>query len=174
MRPSAAEPPARESIRALNRSNVTRAMPHPDPPLVILSGGRRLTRAPAGTHRPTIQLRVTRRNDMAAQSDSSSDPTRTQALGGSAAGAHAAPAAADRTVPVRSAGSDAPTSSQPTSTQRTSTHPTSSDAPGDTTTIPATAGRAAAPAVTSTDTDRDRGRGRGAPRAERQQVVAAQ
>jgi hypothetical protein len=104
---------------------------------------------------------------MAAPSDSSSDPIRTQSLGSSAAGAHAAsdrtdtaaadrPATPDRTVAidrVDQGGSNETTTAQPV-VDRTPTTPVAPPP-------------AAAPA-------REPEPGRGAPRIERQHVMAAQ
>jgi membrane protease YdiL (CAAX protease family) len=90
-----------------------------------------------------------RRNDMAAHSDSSSDPTPTQSLGSSAAGAHAAtgvPAATPDYTPV----------------DRTPTTPAS--------TLPPAGPVSTGTTDVTADTDRHRGMARG----ERQQVVAAQ
>jgi hypothetical protein len=123
---------------------------------------------------------------MAAHSDSSSDSDPTQVIGRPQGGAHAASAGpavptaspSDRTVPVTGrtvstapvsdrtppAGSEDTTTVHPT-VDRTTTIPTS--------TVPAGAGAGATGPV-DTHHDADRGRGRGAPRAERQQIVAAQ
>jgi hypothetical protein len=96
---------------------------------------------------------------MAAHDDRSSDGP-TQALGTTAAGAHAAPA------PSVGAGSDDTTTVQPTvrpAAERTPTTPAHS--------VPAAPAATPAAGITGTDTS---GPGRGAPRVDRQQVVAAQ
>jgi hypothetical protein len=123
---------------------------------------------------------------MAAHSDSSSDPDPTQAIGGTAAGAHAA---SDRAggAPGRTAGST-PASTTPSTADdttrvtpvldRTQTLPAQpmaqqplSDQP-----VPARTAAAAAPPPPDRNGagDRDGMSGRGAPRVDRQQVVAAQ
>jgi hypothetical protein len=95
---------------------------------------------------------------MAAHDDRSSDGP-TQAIGTTAAGAHAAPAS------TAGAGSDDTTTVQPAlrpAVERTPTTPNPS--------VPA----AAAPSTTAAAGNDQQGLGRGAPRVDRQQVVAAQ
>jgi hypothetical protein len=89
---------------------------------------------------------------MATHDDTSSDPTPTQSLGSTAAGAHAA---SDRTVTT-------PTTEY-TAVDRTPTAPA-------TTVVPAAPAAPTTARATDPDTDRHRGMGRG----DRQQVVAAQ
>ena len=129
---------------------------------------------------------------MAANSDSSSDSDPTQVIGRQQGGAHAASAGSavpggspsDRTVPVTGrtvstapvSDRTAPPGSEDTTTvhptvDRTTTIPTSTVPPGAGTGAGAGAG---ATGPVDTAGDGDRGRGRGAPRAERQQIVAAQ
>jgi hypothetical protein len=96
---------------------------------------------------------------MAAHSDSSSDPTPTQSLGGTTVGAHAA--------------SDAPTTRY-TPVDRTPTTPVTT-VPATATVPAAAAARAATPGTGApTDPDRDHDLHRGMDRGDRQQVVAAQ
>jgi hypothetical protein len=122
---------------------------------------------------------------MAARSDSSSDSDPTRAIGRPQGGAHAAagvPAASDvpagspsdRTVPVTGRTvSTAPVSDRAApagSDDTTTVHPTVDR----TTTIPTATVPAGVGAGPTGPTDTDGGRGRGAPRAERQQIMAAQ
>jgi hypothetical protein len=131
----------------------------------------RLDGAPEGHPQPTIHADH-RRNDMAAHSDSSSDPTPTQSLGSTPAGAHAVTGTPGTTPEYT------PVDRTPT-TQASSLPPappvyrdTTADTTADTTTHARTPDTATTdtPAGTTPDTDRHRGMARG----ERQQVVAAQ
>ena len=133
---------------------------------------------------------------MAAHSDSSSDPTPTQSLGSTAVGAHAAPAPAATpaassaatpaatpkptdTVAIDPVRSDAvrtdTVSADPVHSDTRAADATTTSAPvvDRTPTTPATSLPPASGAGTGVDTD-DQDRHRGAPRAERQQIMAAQ
>src|SRR3954447_25039867 len=110
---------------------------------------------------PDDPARITRRNDMPAHSDSSSDPTPTRSIGSTGVGAHAATDA-----PAADAPTAAYTPAEYTTVDRTPTSPAAS----------ATGPVATTATATDTDgrADEDVDRHRGMGRSDRQQVVAAQ
>src|SRR3954447_20725061 len=114
---------------------------------------------------PDDPARITRRNDMPAHSDSSSDPTPTRSIGSTGVGAHAATDA-----PAADAPTARYTPAEYTTVDRTPTSPAPSVAEPVATTATDTDRRADTDLRTDTDVDRHRGMGRG----DRQQVVAAQ
>src|SRR3954452_3737289 len=108
---------------------------------------------------PDDPARITRRNDMPAHSDSSSDPTPTRSIGSTGVGAHAATDAPAADTPTARY-----TPAEYTTVDRPPTSPAPSAAEPVATTVTDTDRRA------DTDVDGHRGMGRG----DRQQVVAAQ
>jgi hypothetical protein len=114
---------------------------------------------------PDDPARVTRRNDMPAHSDSSSDPTPTRSIGSTGVGAHAATDA-----PAADAPTAAYTPAEYTTVDRTPTSPAASAAEPVATTAIDTDRRTDTDRRADEDVDRHRGMGR----TDRQQVVAAQ